>query len=359
MIRIREGQVLRVTRDAGAVMELVAACEGGEARALAYPDLTGPVEPGQRVLLNTTAVAMNLGSGGAHFVMAVLDGGALDPPDAPGHIMKMNYTPLQCRVLSAEEPDSPHHDALAGVPHLGGMPVIVGTLHSMAAPVCAALRELGGPDLRIAYIMSDAACLPLAFSRTVSNLKEKELLCGTITYGQAFGGDLNTVNKFSALMAARTVLRADVAVVTMGVGVVGTNTALGHGAMEQGEITNAAARLGGAPVAVLRIGFADKRPRHNGVSHHTLTALSVSAIERVIVPVPELPDEKAAMVRGQLEAAGITARHSVQTHEGGAAIGALKKHDLRVTTMGRGPDDDPEFFLSCGAAARAACELIS
>lgn len=359
MIRIREGVVVRVARDAGAVVELVVSCEGGEARAVAYPELTGSVAPGQRVLLNTTAVAMNLGSGGSHFVMAVLDGGALDPPDAPGHIMKLNYTPLQCRVLSAEEPDSPHHDALGGVPHLGGMPVIVGTLHSMVAPVCAALRELAGPDLRVAYIMSDAACLPLAFSRNSAALKQKELLCGTITFGQAFGGDLEAVNKFSALAAARTVLRADVAVAAMGVGVVGTDTALGHGAMEQGEITNAAARLGGAPVAVLRIGFADKRPRHNGVSHHSLTALSVSAIERVIVPVPELPPGQAALVRGQLETARIAARHSVQVHDGAVAIEALKKYDLRITTMGRGPDDDPAFFLACGAAARAAFELIS
>jgi len=175
--------------------------------------------------------------------------------------MKLNYTPLQAKVRSVEEPDSPHHEIIADFKSMGGVPVVAGTLHSMLAPVCAAVRLLAGEAVRIVYVMTDAACLPLAFSRTVKTLKEKGLLDGTVTYGHAFGGDLEAVNKYTALIAARKILGADVIVATPGVGIIGTGTEYGHTGLEQGEITNAAAVLGGAPVGLLRISFADQRER--------------------------------------------------------------------------------------------------
>jgi hypothetical protein len=40
-------------------------------------------------------------------------------------------------------------------------------------------------------------------------------------------------------------------------------------------------------------------------------------------------------------------------------IGALlDAHGLNVTTMGRGPDDDPVFFAYAGAAGVAAARLL-
>src|SRR5690606_18931997 len=132
---------------------------------------------------NTTAVVLGLGTGGFHFVLLTSrperdpamdlresrpDGdGPDDPagsgtgagartgrgrkadptearprcagplaanPRVTGHIMKLRYTPLQVRVLAAEEPASPHHGVLAGVRDLGGMPVVVVELHSQLAP---------------------------------------------------------------------------------------------------------------------------------------------------------------------------------------------------------------------------------
>jgi hypothetical protein len=39
-------------------------------------------------------------------------------------------------------------------------------------------------------------------------------------------------------------------------------------------------------------------------------------------------------------------------------VGALLSgHDLRVTTMGRGPDQEPSFFAACGAAGVVAARL--
>jgi hypothetical protein len=359
MIRIRKGRVLEVTNDGGDAVALRVEADGAECAAVAYPQLTGPVRAGDEVLLNTSAVALRLGSGGVHFVMANLSGAPRDFSSGAGHIMKLNYTPLQCKVMSAEEEDSPHHEAIRDFESLDGTPVVVGTLHSMLAPVCAAVRSLGGGAIRVAYVMSDAACLALAFSRSVKTLKQKGLLHGTVTYGQSFGGDVEAVNKFSALIAAKVALRADIIVVAMGVGNIGTGTPYGHSSIEQGEITNAAALLGGAPVGVLRISFADARGRHYGVSHHSLTALGKIATAPVVAPVPVMAPEKMELVRSQLEQAGITRRHDVRELDGDVAITAMEEYGIKARTMGRGPDQDREFFLSCGAAARAAVLVFS
>ena len=359
MIRTRKGKVVKILRADGDIVEMIVAVDGGEARAVAYPRLTGKVRAGDEVLLNTTAVALALGSGGLHFVIS---GPATAPRDftqPDGHIMKLNYTPLQAKVLSVEEPDSPSHEIIADFKSLGGVPVIAGTLHSMLAPVCAAVRLLAGETARIVYVMTDAACLPLAFSRTVKFLKEKGLLDGTVTYGHAFGGDLEAVNKYTALIAARKILGADVIVAATGVGSIGTGTEYGHTGLEQGEITNAAAVLGGAPVGLLRISFADPRERHRGVSHHSLTALGKVAVAPVVAPVPIMGADKTAVVHGQLGAAGIIDRHKVWDLGGEVAFDAMKKYELDVRTMGRGPYEDPEFFLSCGAAAQAAVRLFN
>jgi hypothetical protein len=59
---------------------------GQTVRALAYPELTGLPEPGDRVLLNTTALDLGLGTGGYALVVAVPDRRPADP-GGPGHQM--------------------------------------------------------------------------------------------------------------------------------------------------------------------------------------------------------------------------------------------------------------------------------
>src|SRR5438874_7447132 len=72
VIRVREGVVVRVVTERAGALELSVEVEGEPADAVAYPALVGPVAAGDPVLVNTTAVALGLGSGGAHFVVAVL-----------------------------------------------------------------------------------------------------------------------------------------------------------------------------------------------------------------------------------------------------------------------------------------------
>ena len=62
------------------------------------------VEPGDDVVVNTTAVGLGLGTGGWHFVHWNLAVDRWDEP-GPGHIMKLRYSSLQVDTGAAEE----HH----------------------------------------------------------------------------------------------------------------------------------------------------------------------------------------------------------------------------------------------------------
>jgi hypothetical protein len=338
----------------GAQFLLVRFDEGTGGRAVSYPPLAGTCSVGECVLLNTTAVDLELGTGGTHFVVARGRGTSdvvLDEPSG-GHIMKMRYAPLQLDVLSVEEQGSAAHDVMQRATTLAGMPVACCGLHSQVPLVAAAVKD-AEPALRVAYVMTDFAALPLALSDLVRSAAGAGLLDATITCGQSFGGELEAVNLHSGLLAARHVAAADVAIVAIGPGVVGTATPFGHGGVAQGEAVNAAAVLGGRPVATLRVSFADARERHRGVSHHTLTALTSIALASAVVPVPDLPAKQLSVVAEQLEGAGVWARHE----RFDARRGAPDLRGVRVTTMGRGERDDPAFFQAAFAAGEACAVL--
>jgi hypothetical protein len=203
--------------------------------------------------------------------------------------------------------------------------------------------------------MTDQAAMMMAVSDLVRRCEAAGLLDATITAGQAFGGGLEAVTLHSALLAARHVAGAEVVIVGIGPGVVGTGTPFGHGGIAQGEAINATGVLGGRPIAALRLSFADDRERHRGVSHHSLTALGRIALVSALVAVPHLPDDQAGVVDAALEGGGIWVRHER------ADVAATVLPDLRgveVRSMGRGPSDDPAFFLAAAAAGRAAASLL-
>jgi hypothetical protein len=328
--------------------------DGSEGRALNYPALAGACVVGDRVLLNTTAVGLGLGTGGKHFVVARLGestGVSLDDVSG-GHIMKLRYSPLQLDVLAVESPESPDHELMQRATNLAGLPVVCCGLHSQVPLVAAAVKQ-ADPSLRVAYCMTDSAALALPLSDVVRASVSAGLLDATITCGQAFGGRYEAVNVHSGLLAARHVVRADVAIVAIGPGVVGTATPYGHGGVSQGEALNAVASLGGTPIAALRISFADTRERHRVVSHHSIAALSQIALAPSVVALPTLPDEFAEQVQSALEAAGICDRHRCVR----AMAGSTPPPDQRgvsVQTMGRGPADDPAFFSAAYAAGEVA-----
>lgn len=319
--------------------------------------LTGEVAVGDRVVLNTTAVDMNLGTGGQDFVLWNLEREEHSVKSG-GHIMKLRYSPCQLDILAAEAPESEHHAALEDARSLDGMPVVSCGLHSQIAPAAAILKVFD-PDLRIAYIMTDGGSLPLVQSNMVRVLKDKGLLDATITCGHAFGGDYEAVNIFSGLVTANEIASADIAIVAMGPGVTGTQTSLGHSAMEQGQVISAAAALGGRPVAALRISFADPRPRHQGLSRQTLTALRYGALARCTMAVPDLRIEQLSQVMDALIDSGLSEMHDVRIVDSWETLSCLENYGLEsISSMGRTIKDDPAFFEAAGAAGLFAGRLL-
>jgi Protein of unknown function (DUF3866) len=279
---------------------------------VAYPSLTGAVALDDEVLVNLQARELELGSGGFDVLYANLTRGLGLEPEAGAHVMVLPYTPLQHARLHVEEAGE-----LPAA--LDGMPVVCCSLHSQVAPVCAALV-----GLRVAYVQLAGGALPVSLSDTVRALRERRLVGASAAVAPCFDGDVQCVSVASALLWARA--GHDLAVCAIGPGIVGTGTRFGHGGLSASEAANAALALGGRPVLTARESGADERPRHRGRSHHTEAVLALVRDEVVVGEGAE----------GWREAcAGLPLSH-----------------------MGRGPDEDPEFFAAAYGAGLAARELL-
>ena len=356
MIRIRTGLVTAILAERPGIQELAVQVDGAEARAVNYPGATGNVSPGEQVVLNTTAVHLGLGTGGDHFVMARVPQPDADEAEA-GHVMKLRYTPWQVKVQTAEEQAGPHHDAVAEVRSLDGLPVVCAPLHSMLGAAAAGARA-GGASA-VVHVMTDGAALPAAYSRQLHDLRETGLIDRVVTCGHAFGGDLEAVNVFSALLVAKAVAAADVVIVADGPGKVGTETAFGASEVAGGMALNAAHALGGRPVASLRVNFADPSYRHYGLSPHSVTVLRTVALAPVHVAVPALEGEQRDRVWSALREAGLEDRHQLVEVSGQPALDLMAERGIQGQSMGRPLAEDPVFFLAAGAAGVLAGRMAA
>ncbi|HXF71562.1 MAG TPA: DUF3866 family protein [Actinomycetota bacterium] len=354
-VRIRRGTVVGVEgeRRGAVVVSVRLRPDGPLVEALAYPGLVGPVAVGDEVVLNTTARALGLGTGGFDLVMAVV-GGPDTEPGHPGRTMKLRYTPVQAAVCSVEET---HRDVLEGSRGLEGTPVVAAPLHSMIAHAAAGAKAAGAA--RVVYVMTDGAALVGGLSELVPRLREAGVLDGFVTCGQALGGELEAVSLWTGLLAAKEVLGADAIVVADGPGNLGTDTRWGVSALASGHALNAAEALGGRPVAALRVSFADPRERHRGVSHHSLTILAHVALVRASVAVPALEGAEREAVWAALRGARLEERHQLVEVEGRPALDRLAEAGVTVRSMGRTAADDPAFFLSAGAAGVLAGRMAA
>ena len=307
-LRLRRGSVTAIVES----LEGLDRIEVDGAPCVAYPRLTGPVALGDEVLVNVAARELGLGSGGFDVLYANLTRGVELPSEPGAHVMKLPYTPLQVAALHAEE-----EGGLAS--SLGEMPVVCCSLHSQVAPVCAALE---GP--RVAYLQLTGGALPVSLSDTVRTLRERGLLASTAAVAPCFDADVQCVSPASALLWARG--EHDVAVCSVGPGIVGTGTRFGHGGLAAADAANAALSLGGSPVVAQRVSAADERDRHRGRSHHTEAVL--------------------ALVRGEV----VVAEPSDGWREACAG--------LPLSHMGRGRDEDPDFFAAAYGAGVAARALL-
>jgi hypothetical protein len=276
-------------------------------------------------------------------------------------VIKARYTPLQACVLGADEQSSEFHEVLRDADDLAGLPVVVADLHSALPAILAGYRAdrptgaQPGSQPRIAYVMLDGGALPAWFSRSAAALTQAGWLTGTVTVGQAFGGDVEAVTLHSGLLAARHVLGAELAVVTQGPGNLGTGTRWGFSGIAAGEAVNAAAVLGGRPVGSLRISDADPRARHHGISHHSLTSYGRVAMAKADIVVPELPGDFGAQVLAAAQP--LAARHSLVRVSVAGLAEVLRDCPVQLSTMGRGLDQDLAYFLAAAAAGRHAAAI--
>jgi Protein of unknown function (DUF3866) len=301
------------------------------APCLAYPRLTGPVEVGDDVVVNVQARELGLGSGGFDILYLNLTRGLDAATTADAHVMTLPYTPIQSAVRHVEED--------AELPaSLDGMPVVCCSLHSQVAPVCAGLRRR---NLRIGYAQVGGGALPVSLSDALRALKDDGLVRVAIAVSPCLDGDVQAVSIASGLAWAKG-QGFDVMVCSIGPGIVGTASTLGHGGLAAAEAANTASALGGRPIVAVRYSEAERRARHQGVSHHTRAILELCRDAAVAWPAGlEAPE-------------WLTPREEIDVegwHE--------ECSRLPLSHMGRGMDEDPCFFIVAFAAGRYARLLVA
>lgn len=355
---ISQAKVLEVSESLDNVQKLKVVYEDGEiSKAVLYLDLVNPVSEGDLVLANRIAAKLTLGTGGYDFVTCNLSDRELNKNEGPGHIIKMPYTPFQSAVLSVEEKDGPYHDIFKKHQSIDNMPVIVCGLHSHIIPAIATIKYTR-PQTRVSCIITDGAALPVAFSDSLRKLRHG-LLDSVISCGNSYGGDLEAVNIYTGLIAAKHINQSEIAIVAMGPGIKGTETIFGHSGLEQGWIIDAVNTLKGISVYCPRISFADKRPRHRGLSHHSLTVLREIAKTPSKIGLPKIKDsDNLKLVEQQLAENGIYDKHHVNFEEVFDLNDALNEYDLEARSMGRNLIDDPCFFEAAASAALVALKAM-
>ena len=330
---------------------------GNIQKAYNYPKMSGNVNVGDEVILNTTAVELSLGTGGYHFVISNLKN--IESNFTPGgHIMKLRYTPFQVKVDSVEEQESSYHSAIENFKSLDNMPVVVGTLHSMLTPFVASYKK-NNPNKKLVYIMTDGAALPIYLSKNVETLKTRKLIDSTITIGNAFGGDYECINIYTALITAKEVINADAVFVSMGPGIAGTGTKYGFTGIEQGPILDAVKKLGGMPIAVPRISFADMRERHNGISHHSMTVFNDIVNVSVNIPITVYKDKLIDTIEKQIKDSKLDKKHNVVYINNEKTKEDLDYFNLKVKSMGRNYEQDKELFQAASTAAYYLMEVCN
>ena len=338
-LSLRRGSVVSVDSE-GPAAELTVEVDGESRRAVSYESMTGPVQPGDDVVVNTAAVDLGLGSGGFDIVHVNLTRG-LDGAGAEGaHVMKLNYTSLQHAVHPVEEL-APDLDGAGGGP-LAGRPVAVVSLHGQLPCVAWAAGQVR-PGARIGYVQTAGGALPGQLSHVVRDLIDRGLLAGHVTAGPAYGGPHESISVAGGLHAGVAALGWDGAIAGPGPGILGSATALGHGGMAALDTAHAALALGANAIVVPRMSSGDPRPRHRDLSHHTMTVLRLLLRPAIVA----LPPGIHANLPGDHRAVGGAA-----DLEGYAASG------LPTRTMGRGPDEDELFFRASLAGGSVLGEAI-
>jgi hypothetical protein len=310
--------------------------------AHALSQQVGPIEVGDQVVVNTTAVERGLGTGGSHIVHWNLSReyqGEL----GPGHIVKLRYLSNQMDTGAWEETQSNSAQPRAATLRetLAGVRVVLCQLHSHVGAVAVGVRHVC-PGARIGYVMTDGGALPLALSDLVASLRASGVINATATAGQAFGGDFETVNVATAVQALQRD-GCEMIVLGIGPGHVGTGTQLGFSGLDLAGHAALLTKLGADVGLALRASDADQRDRHRGIGHHTATLVELTDTG-VALPFPIDRAVAAEELMG-LAVSRAALVDPINLVEAAGAVG------LNIESMGRRLFDDATAVAFLGAAA--------
>ena len=113
-------------------------------------------------------------------------------------------------------------------------------------------------------------------------------------------------------------------------------------------------------MAALRVSEADPRPRHRGVSHHSLTAYGRVALAPA--DVARAGARRCAGCPGAEQVTELVAPrgpHRLVEVPLDGLDAALAATPVPLSTMGRGLEQDPAAFLAAAAAGRHAADLLA
>lgn len=302
---------------------------GERRRAWADEVLLGEMREGDEVVVNVAALDLELGSGGFDVVHVNLTRGLQgDGVEGDAHVMKLNYTSLQHPVEPVERRETNPRPSAA---------CLILPLHGHLAPAAWAAAQTG-PGLRVGYLQTGGGALPGSLSRDVAELRDRGLLAGHVTAAPAYGGEREALSVVGALDAAGE-LGWDAILVGPGPGIIGSDTAYGHGGMVALDNAHAALSIGLPTTISPRLSSADPRDRHRGLSHHTKTVLDL-----LLAPVD------LALPEGQPDLADELGQSEHRIHLAPADLGGYESSGLPTKTMGRSLKDDPLFFSAPLAA---------
>ncbi|MDQ2631136.1 MAG: DUF3866 family protein [Actinomycetota bacterium] len=300
--------------------------DGQRRPAWADEALLGEMREGDEVVVNVAALDLDLGSGGFDVVHVNLTRGLQGGIEGDAHVMKLNYTSLQHPVEPVE-----------GGSRSAPLPVLVLPLHGHLAPAAWATAQ-AQPGLRVGYVQTAGGALPGSLSRDVKQLRERGLLAGHITAAPTYGGEYEALSAVGAIDAASK-LGWDAALIGPGPGIIGSDTAYGHGGMTALDSAHAALSLRCPTIVSPRLSSSDPRDRHRGLSHHTRTVL-----ELLLAPVNiAVPDNEPSIAQA-------LDHFEHRLHLAPTDLNGYAASNLPTKTMGRSLDQDPLFFSAPLAA---------
>jgi hypothetical protein len=253
-------------------------------------------------------------------------------------------------------------------------PVAVLAVHGQLAALAWAFAA-AAPGRTLGYVQTVGGPLPGEDSQSVLALRERGLLAGQLTAGPAFGGEGDAITTAGALHHGLTTLGWDAVVCGPGPGLVDSDSPLSHGGLAALDAAHAALALGCPTLLVARMSTAEERPRHRGISRHTLTVLDL-LLEPVTVALPagmrspvgaelraglgavfgEPPASRPALELDVERPARIT-RHDWR--RASVDLLAFASSGLSAAMTGRSLTEDPLFFGAALAGGAALAELAS